>query len=170
MKLKLSEIALFYLQESFAASKGLLKAAENKYKFTFNKDHEEKELEEKAIQLMLKFIKQTIEIEKLLEVYEDEDFYLAVNHNMRKEDLDTKEKPLGYDIKPEEVLKTILKERNELLTKLLKLKNIDKKDQIIISIIFTKGSPYKDDHVASLEVVYYYDIVHLPDFSNSVPS
>ena len=67
MKLKLREIEIFYLQEPLDASKEPLKALENKYKFTFNKNAEALELEKRANQLMLKFIKRTIDIEKSFE-------------------------------------------------------------------------------------------------------
>ena len=159
MKLKLREIEIFYLQEPFAASKELLKASENKYKFTFNKNTEALELEKRANQLMLKFIKRTIDIEKSFERKEEEAFYLTINHNIQQETFYTTEKILGYDINPKKVFNTIIKERDKTLSKFLKLKGVGKKDYILISLMLTKGPPYRYYDIASLEVVYYYDIL-----------
>lgn len=163
MKLKLREIGIFYLQELFAASKEPLKASENKYRFTFSKNPEALELEKRANQLMLKFIKRTIDIEKSFESEEEEAFYLTINNNIKQEGFATAEKILGYDINPKKVLNTIIKERDKTLSKLLKLKGVGEKDYILVSFMFTRGSPRKYDYIASLEVVYYYDILQLPD-------
>lgn len=158
MKLKLREIEIFYLQESFASSKGLLKEMENKYKFTFNKNTEALELEKRANQLMLKFIKRTIDIEKSFESEEEEAFYLTIN-NIKQETFNTTEKILGYDINPKKVFNTIIKERDKTLSKFLKLKRVGKQDYIIVSLMITKGPPRRYYYIASLEVVYYYDIL-----------
>jgi len=167
MKLKLREIEIFYLQEPLGASKGPLKALENKYKFTFNKNTEALELEKRANQLMLKFIKQTIDIEKSFESKEEEPFYLTINNNIKQEDFATAEKIkiLGYDINPKKVFNTIIKERDKTLSKFLKLKGVGKKDYILVSLMLTKGHPHRNyytphrNYYASLEVVYYYDIL-----------
>jgi len=165
MKLKLREIEIFYLQEPLGASKELLKALENKYKFTFNKNTEALELEKRANQLMLKFIKQTIDIEKSFESKEEEPFYLTINNNIKQEDFAEKIKILGYDINPKKVFNTIIKERDKTLSKFLKLKGVGKKDYILVSLMLTKGHPHRNyytphrNYYASLEVVYYYDIL-----------
>ncbi|AZU97761.1 hypothetical protein PGDDIFCJ_00132 [Thermus phage YS40_Isch] len=159
MNLKLREVALFYSKEPFAESREPLKASENKYKFIFSNNAKANELEKKLTQMMLKFIKQTIEFEKRFKTNEDEAFYLMINHNIKKEGFDAIEKFLGYDVNPEEVLKTIFDEKNKLLKKSSKLKNLGKKDQVFISLFFSKG-PVKDHYyIASLEVVYYYDVL-----------
>ena len=162
MKLKLREIEIFYLQEPLQES---LKTLENKYKFTFNKNTEALELEKGANQLMLKFIKRTIDIEKSFESKEDEPFYLTINNN--QEDFSTAEKIkiLGYDINPKNVFNTIIKERDKTLSKFLKLKGVGKKDYILVSLMLTKGNPLRNCYIphrnyyTSLEVVYYYDIL-----------
>ncbi len=159
MKLKLREIEIFYLQEPFAESKEPLKASENKYKFTFNKNTEALELEKRANQLMLKLIKRTIDIEKSFESKEGEAFYLTINHNIKQEDFATAEKILGYDINPKKVFNTIIKERDKTLSKFLKSKGVGKKDYILVSLMLTKGPPHRYYYIASLEVVYYYDIL-----------
>jgi len=159
MKLKLREIEIFYLQESFAASKEPLKASENKYKFTLNKNTEALELEKRANQLMLKFIKRTIDLEKSFENEEEEAFYLTINNNIKQEGFNTAEKILGYDINPKKVFDTIVKERDKTLSRFLKLKSVGKKDYILISLMLTKGSVNKYYYTASLEVIYYYDIL-----------
>lgn len=147
------------------ASKELLKALENKYKFTFNKNTEALELEKRANQLMLKFIKQTIDIEKSFESKEEEPFYLTINNNIKQEDFAEKIKILGYDINPKKVFNTIIKERDKTLSKFLKLKGVGKKDYILVSLMLTKGHPHRNyytphrNYYASLEVVYYYDIL-----------
>lgn len=156
MKLKLREIEIFYLQELFAASKEPLKASENKYKFTFSKNTEALELEKRANQLMLKFIKQTIDIEKSFESEEKEAFYLTINNNIK---FATAKKILGYDINPKKVFNTIIKERDKTLSKFLKLKGAGKKDYILVSLMLTKGPLHMHHYIASLEVVYYYDIL-----------
>lgn len=158
MKLKLREIEIFYLQEPFAASKEPLKASENKYRFTFSKNTEALELEKRANQLMLKFIKRTIDIEKSFEREEKEAFYLTINNNIKQEDSATEEKILGYDINPKKVFNTIIKERDKTLSKFLKSKGVGKKDYILVSLMLTKGPPHRD-YYTSLEVVYYYDIL-----------
>lgn len=166
MNLKLREVALFYSREPFAASKEPLKASENKYKFIFSNNAKANELEKRLTQMMLKFIKQTIEFEKRSKINEDEAFYLMINHNIniKKEGFDTIEKFLGYDVNPEEVLKTIFDEKNKLLKESSKLKNLGKKDQVFISLFLSKG-PAKDRYyidryyITSLRVVYYYDVL-----------
>lgn len=167
MKLKLREIEIFYLQEPLDASKEPLKALENKYKFTFNKNAEALELEKRANQLMLKFIKRTIDIEKSFESKEEEPLYLTINNNIKQEDFATEEKIkiLGHDINPKKVFNTIIKERDKTLSKFLKLKGVDKKDYILVSLMLTKGHPHRNYYTphrncyASLEVVYYYNIL-----------
>lgn len=167
MKLKLREIEIFYLQEPLDASKEPLKALENKYKFTFNKNAEALELEKRANQLMLKFIKRTIDIEKSFESKEEEPLYLTINNNIKQEDFATEEKIkiLGYDINPKKVFNTIIKERDKTLSKFLKLKGVGKKDYIFVSLMLTKGHPHRNYYTphrncyASLEVVYYYNIL-----------
>lgn len=167
MKLKLREIEIFYLQESLDASKEPLKALENKYKFTFNKNAEALELEKRANQLMLKFIKRTIDIEKSFESKEEEPLYLTINNNIKQEDFATEEKIkiLGHDINPKKVFNTIIKERDKTLSKFLKLKGVGKKDYILVSLMLTKGHPHRNYYTphrncyASLEVVYYYNIL-----------
>jgi hypothetical protein len=158
MKLKLREIEIFYLREPFAASKEPLKASENKYRFTFSENTEALELEKRANQLMLKFIKQIIN-EKSFESEEDEAFYLTINNNIKQEDFATVEKILGYDINPKKVFNIIIKERDKTLSKFLKLKGVGKKDYIFVSLILTKGSVHKAYYTTSLEVVYRYDIL-----------
>lgn len=167
MKLKLREIEIFYLQEPLDASKEPLKALENKYKFTFNKNAEALELEKRANQLMLKFIKRTIDIEKSFESKEEEPLYLTINNNIKQEDFATEEKIkiLGYDINPKKVFNTTIKERDKTLSKFLKLKGVGKKDYIFVSLMLTKGHPHRNYYTphrncyASLEVVYYYNIL-----------
>lgn len=159
MKLKLREIEIFYLQEPFAASKEHLKASENKYKFTFNKNTEALGLKKRADQLMLKFIKRTIDIEKSFESKEKEAFYLTINHNIKQEGFNTTEKILGYDITPKKVFNTINKERDKTLSKFLKSKSVGKKDYILVSLMLTKGPAHRYYYIASLEVIYYYDIL-----------
>lgn len=167
MKLKLREIEIFYLQEPLDASKEPSKALENKYKFTFNKNTEALELEKRANQLMLKFIKRTIDIEKSFESKEEEPFYLTINNNIKQEDFATEEKIkiLGYDINPKNVFNTIIEERDKTLSKFLKLKGVGKKDYIFVSLMLTKGHPHRNYYTphrncyASLEVVYYYNIL-----------
>lgn len=159
MKLKLREIEIFYLQELFAASKEPLKATENKYRFTLSKNPEALELEKRANQLMLKFIKQTIDIEKSFESEEEEAFYLTINNNIKGKDFATAKKILGYDINPKKVFNTIIKERDKTLSKFLKLKGAGKKDYILVSLMLTKGPLHMHHYIASLEVAYYYDIL-----------
>lgn len=159
MNLKLREVALFYSREPFAASKEPLKASENKYKFIFSNNAKANELEKRLTQMMLKFIKQTIEFEKRSKINEDEAFYLMINHNIKKEGFDTIEKFLGYDVNPEEVLKTIFDEKNKLLKESSKLKNLGKKDQVFISLLLGKGSAKDRHYITSLKVVYYYDVL-----------
>lgn len=167
MKLKLREIEIFYLQEPLDASKEPLKALENKYKFTFNKNTEALELEKRANQLMLKFIKRTIDIEKSFESKEEEPLYLTINNNIKQEDFATEEKIkiLGYDINPKNVFNAIIEERDKTLSKFLKLKGVGKKDYIFVSLMLTKGHPHRNYYTphrncyASLEVVYYYNIL-----------
>lgn len=159
MNLKLREVALFYSREPFAVSKEPLKASENKYKFIFSNNAKANELEKRLTQMMLKFIKQTIEFEKRSKINEDEAFYLMINHNMKKEGFDTIEKFLGYDVNPEEVLKTIFDEKNKLLKESSKLKNLGKKDQVFISLFLSKGRAEGQCYITSLEVVYYYDVL-----------
>lgn len=116
---------------------------------------------------MLKFIKRTIDIEKSFERKEEEPFYLTINNNIKQEDFATAEKIkiLGYDINPKKVFNTIIKERDKTLSKFLKLKGVGKKDYIFVSLMLTKGHPHRDyyrphrNYYASLEVVYYYDIL-----------
>lgn len=110
---------------------------------------------------MLKFIKRTIDIEKSFERKEEEPFYLTINNNIKQEDFATAEKIkiLGYDINPKKVFNTIIKERDKTLSKFLKLKGVGKKDYIFVSLMLTKGHPHRCRYIASLEVVYYYDIL-----------
>lgn len=159
MNPKLREIEIFYLQELFAASKEPLKASENKYRFTISKNPEALELEKRANQLMLKFIKQTIDIEKNFESEEEEAFYLTIHNNIKHKDFATAEKILGYDINPKKVFNTIIKERDKTLSKFLKLKDVGKKDHVFVSLMLTKGPLHMHHYIASLEVVYYYNIL-----------
>ena len=158
MKLKLKEIEIVYSQEPLITQNELLKSSESTYRFSLSEGAKVKELIKRANQMILKFLKQTIDLEKKFR--EDEDaFYLTINHNIKQEDFDTITIVLGYDVNPEKVLKTIFKERNKILTKSLKQKNISNKDHIFISLLTTKGMAYKYNHIASLGVVYYYTVL-----------
>lgn len=159
MNLKLREVELFHSREPFAVLKELLKASENKYKFIFSNNAKANELEKRLTQMMLKFIKQTIEFEKRSKINEHKAFYLTINHNMKKEGFDTIEKILGYDVNPEEVLKTIFDEKNKLLKEFSKLKNLGEKGQVFISLLLSKGRAKGQYYITSLEVIYYYDVL-----------